>query len=80
VKKRAPAGPFRFLYRLWHGCHSTDDKSAWMASFDERVTNKNPTPRVQMLNGFNKGWIDFEGDASSTRKGAVSLDAQARFT
>jgi uncharacterized protein YbjT (DUF2867 family) len=35
---------------------------------------KNPVPRAQMLDGFNEGWIDFEGDASSTRKGTVSLD------
>jgi len=22
---------------------------------------KNPTPRMRMLDGFNEGWIDFEG-------------------
>jgi hypothetical protein len=21
---------------------------------------KNPTPRIQMLDGFNEGWIEFE--------------------
>jgi hypothetical protein len=36
---------------------------------------KNPEPRAQMLDGFNEGWIAFEGDASSIRKGTVSLDA-----
>jgi uncharacterized protein YbjT (DUF2867 family) len=35
---------------------------------------KNPTPRIQMLDGFNEGWIHFEADESSTRKGTVSLD------
>jgi uncharacterized protein YbjT (DUF2867 family) len=27
---------------------------------------KNPIPRIHMLDGFNEGWIEFEGD---TRKG-----------
>jgi uncharacterized protein YbjT (DUF2867 family) len=31
---------------------------------------KNPTPRIQMLDGFNEGWIEFEGD---TRKGRLTL-------
>ena len=35
---------------------------------------KNPTPRIQMLDGFNEGWIRFEADESSTRKGTVSLE------
>lgn len=32
---------------------------------------KNPTPRMQMLDGFNQGWIEFE---STSRKGATNLD------
>lgn len=32
---------------------------------------KNPTPRMQMLDGFNQGWIEFE---STSRKGATTLD------
>ena len=31
---------------------------------------KNPTPRIQMLDGFNEGWIEFEGE---TRKGRLAL-------
>jgi len=31
---------------------------------------KNQTPRIQMLDGFNEGWIEFEGD---TRKGRLTL-------
>src|SRR6202041_1595073 len=31
---------------------------------------KNPSPRIQMLDGFNEGWIEFEGD---TRKGRLTL-------
>ena len=31
---------------------------------------KNPTSRIQMLDGFHEGWIEFEGDA---RKGRLTL-------
>lgn len=34
---------------------------------------KHPTPRIQMLDGFNQGWIDFEQDESRRRKGRVEL-------
>jgi NAD(P)H dehydrogenase (quinone) len=34
----------------------------------------NPRPRVQMLDGFNEGWIDFESGAAGTRKGKVELE------
>jgi len=34
----------------------------------------NPLPRVQMLDGFNAGWIDFEVGAAGTRKGKVELE------
>jgi uncharacterized protein YbjT (DUF2867 family) len=34
---------------------------------------KNPVPRIQMLDGFNNGWIEFEGGASGPRKGTVEL-------
>jgi len=36
---------------------------------------KNPAPRVQMLGGFNEGWIDFEGDSV---KGEVELETVRR--
>jgi NAD(P)H dehydrogenase (quinone) len=32
-----------------------------------------PLPRMQMLDGFNEGWIDFEGGQASTIKGKVEL-------
>jgi uncharacterized protein YbjT (DUF2867 family) len=35
---------------------------------------KNPTPRLQMLDGFNEGWIDFERGASGSEKGSVPLE------
>jgi uncharacterized protein YbjT (DUF2867 family) len=36
---------------------------------------RNPAPRMQMLDGFNEGWIDFPGE---TRKGTVRLDEALR--
>jgi NAD(P)H dehydrogenase (quinone) len=36
---------------------------------------KNPEPRIQMLDGFNEGWIEFEGSEADVRKGNVSLSS-----
>jgi len=36
---------------------------------------KNPEPRMRMLDGFNEGWMAFEGSA---RRGTVSLDEVVR--
>jgi len=30
---------------------------------------KNPTPRIQMIEGFNEGWIEFEGGFEGSVKG-----------
>ena len=35
---------------------------------------KNPTPRIRMLDGFNEGWIEFEGGETGSRKGKVALN------
>jgi NAD(P)H dehydrogenase (quinone) len=35
---------------------------------------KNPTPRMQMIDGFNAGWIDFPDRGAHARKGAISID------
>jgi uncharacterized protein YbjT (DUF2867 family) len=35
---------------------------------------KNPTPRMQMIDGFNEEWICFEGAGNEVRKGRVPLD------
>jgi uncharacterized protein YbjT (DUF2867 family) len=35
---------------------------------------KNPTPRMQMIDGFNAGWIDFPNRGSDARKGSISID------
>lgn len=34
---------------------------------------KNPLPRIQMIDGFNEGWIEFETGAAGSRKGATTL-------
>ena len=34
---------------------------------------KDPMPRIQMLDGFNEGWITFEGGDATVRKGKVGL-------
>jgi uncharacterized protein YbjT (DUF2867 family) len=35
---------------------------------------KNPTPRIQMIEGFNAGWIDFADHGARSRKGVTSID------
>jgi uncharacterized protein YbjT (DUF2867 family) len=39
---------------------------------------KHPEPRMRMLDGFNEGWIDFEGDPASIVKGRVGLETVFR--
>jgi uncharacterized protein YbjT (DUF2867 family) len=39
---------------------------------------QNPQPRIRMLDGFNEGWIDFEGGAAESRQGSTSLEAVVR--
>jgi uncharacterized protein YbjT (DUF2867 family) len=35
---------------------------------------RNPAPRMQMLDGFNAGWIDFPNRGASARKGFIGID------
>lgn len=46
-------------------------RDTWEATF-KSTGMRNPTPRMQMLDGFNEGWIDFERDPI---KGRTSLEA-----
>lgn len=39
---------------------------------------KNPGPRMRMLDGFNEGWIAFEGGAIGPMKGTVELETVLR--
>ena len=36
---------------------------------------KNPLPRIQMLDGFNEGWIEFEHGEAGSRKGNTNLES-----
>ena len=35
---------------------------------------KNPTSRIQMIDGFNAGWIDFADRGAHARKGSIGID------
>jgi uncharacterized protein YbjT (DUF2867 family) len=48
-------------------------RQAWPGIFASMGPG-NFEPRMQMLDGFNEGWICFEGDDSDIRKGAVTLE------
>jgi uncharacterized protein YbjT (DUF2867 family) len=52
-------------------------RDSWEALFRSQGA-KNPVPRIQMLDGFNQGWIAFEGGAAESRKGEVALEAVLR--
>lgn len=47
-------------------------RETWGALFTAQGM-KEPMPRIQMLDGFNEGWIDFEGPRDSILKGQVTL-------
>jgi uncharacterized protein YbjT (DUF2867 family) len=47
-------------------------RDQWEAAF-RSAGMKNPTPRIQMLDGFNEGWIAFSGDTEQ-RKGHTTLE------
>jgi hypothetical protein len=39
---------------------------------------KEPLPRMRMLDGFNEGWITFEGRDADIVKGEVELETVLR--
>jgi len=52
-------------------------RETWESLFKSQGM-KNPEPRIQMLDGFNEGWIEFEGKNVSSRKGKVALQTALR--
>jgi NAD(P)H dehydrogenase (quinone) len=48
-------------------------RADWERAFRDQGM-KNPIPRMQMLDGFNDGWIDFKDRGASARKGAATID------
>ena len=53
-------------------------RDTWEALFKSQGMSY-PMPRIRMIDGFNEGWIDFEGgDAIERRFGTISLDTVLR--
>ena len=52
-------------------------RETWESLFKSQGM-KNPHPRIQMLDGFNEGWIEFEGGEVGSRKGNVTLKTVLR--
>lgn len=49
-------------------------RDGWEATFRAQGMT-NPTPRAQMVEGFNEGWIEFGDGGAHARRGHISLDA-----
>ena len=47
-------------------------RESWEATFRSSGM-RNPLPRMQMLDGFNAGWIEFERGEGGSRKGSTTL-------
>jgi uncharacterized protein YbjT (DUF2867 family) len=47
-------------------------RDQWESNFRAQGM-KNPTPRMQMIDGFNEGWIDFADGGAQARKGCISI-------
>jgi uncharacterized protein YbjT (DUF2867 family) len=48
-------------------------RDRWEALFREQGM-QHPAPRMQMLDGFNAGWIDFPQRGAQARKGILTID------
>jgi len=49
-------------------------RDSWEALFHSQGM-KHPLPRICMLDGFNEGWIDFEGTGAEHRIGRIPLES-----
>jgi NAD(P)H dehydrogenase (quinone) len=49
-------------------------RDTWEALFRSQGM-KHPLARIRMIDGFNEGWIDFEGDGAEHRTGRIPLEA-----
>ena len=52
-------------------------RDTWEALFRSQGM-KEPLPRMRMLDGFNEGWISFEGEEATIVKGEVELETVLR--
>lgn len=48
-------------------------RESWLGIFTQQGM-KHPEPRIHMLDGFNEGWISFEGGDNDVLRGGVSLE------
>jgi uncharacterized protein YbjT (DUF2867 family) len=48
-------------------------RDTWEALFRSQGM-KHPMPRIRMIDGFNEGWIDFEGGGAEHRTGGIPLE------
>jgi NAD(P)H dehydrogenase (quinone) len=53
-------------------------RETWESLFKSQGM-KNPAPRMQMLDGFNEGWIEFEAGQAGSRKGNVAMETVLRM-
>ncbi|PRX97581.1 NmrA family NAD(P)-binding protein [Paraburkholderia sp. BL25I1N1] len=53
------------------------ERDTWEALFRSQGM-KEPMPRIRMLDGFNEGWIAFEGEEADIVKGEVELETVLR--
>jgi len=67
-----------FAKLLGHAVNTTAvPRDNWHALFTAQGMH-NPTPRMQMIDGFNEGWIYFEGGQHGSRKGVTTLEQALR--
>src|SRR5258706_1446243 len=52
-------------------------RATWNRLFESQGM-RHPLPRIQMLDGFNEGWIDFEQGQAGSKKGTVELETVLR--
>ena len=52
-------------------------RETWASLFKSQGM-KDPQPRIRMLDGFNEGWIEFEGKGADIRKGNTKLETVLR--
>jgi NAD(P)H dehydrogenase (quinone) len=52
-------------------------RETWNSLFKSQGM-KDPTLRIQMLDGFNEGWIEFERGESGSMKGKITLETALR--
>lgn len=48
-------------------------RDGWEATFRAQGMT-NPTPRAQMVDGFNQGWIEFDDGGAKARRGRISIN------